>query len=142
MSTPEASLRSSTLFVPYPAHFLGDFVREAIRPIALVPIDAQEGVQLRALHFMVSEDIRPDPGNYWLLQNGKTVWGRYTGLGKEFSLSGGLTANIMYRLEYVDPVLLQRGDTLAVRLTPRGQPAPITGLSVAPEWGRLAARRV
>lgn len=124
-----------------PAIYLGDFTAERSVLIAIVPQDAEEGDQLRAIHLLVGETLEPDSANYWLLQLGVGATGQFKISAPEVSLAGGLTVNVVLTVPFNDPALFSRGARLMARLTPRGSPPPLVGLSMAPEWGILSSRK-
>lgn len=122
--------------------FLGDFSEDSTVPLCYVPEDSLDGAQMRALHVLARETIEPDRQNYWICQIGKLKAGSFTLLSAEQSFAGGFPGGVSIRIALEDPTLLTRGDMLALRLLSRGEPSPIVGLSVTPEWGILAARRL
>ena len=123
------------------AAFLGTFASEQIRLLAFVPTDATTAAQVRALHLLAGEALASDIHDYWIVQIGIIDGGKFTVITREIALTGGLPANVHRRFAIEDPVLLARGDVLALRVTPRGTPAPLAGLSAIPEWGILSTRR-
>ena len=123
------------------AVLLGDFVTDRIVLVAVVPVEAPTAEQVKALHFLAGEAHSPDRNNYWNLQAGVLVAGAFQVLGREVAFTDGFTVGRLKTVTYEPPLPLSRGDKLAVRLSPRGAPPPLIGLSVAPEWGVLSTRR-
>ena len=129
-----------TATLPFPAIFLGDFVAERSCLLALVPVDALDGGAIRAVHLLVGEDADLTSSDSWLLQIGKIETGTFRNIAPETPLNGLLVANVVRTVPFLDPVLVPRGDLVAARLSPRGNPPPIVGLSLALEWGSHASR--
>ena len=126
---------------PHPAIYCGDFTSEGVVLLAVIPQIAETGAQLSSLHILTRDRVSSDPQNYWLLQLGKISAGKFQLLGVELPFPGGFPKNVAQEKVFLDPVLLQRGDKLTLRVTPRGAPPPLTGLSVIPEWGIISSRR-
>lgn len=124
-----------------PGIALGDFVAERTSLVAIVPQDAQEGAQIRAIHVLAGETISTDERNYWVLQLGVLATGKFRLIAAETPFQGGFTANVATTIPYLDPALVSRGTLVAIRMTPRGDPPPLVGLSVVVEWGILGSRR-
>lgn len=127
--------------IDYSVH-LGDFMQERSVLLARVPDDAQVGAQVRALHMLTGEDAALTPLDSWVVQLGILMGGRFRLIAPEMVLSGALPAAVAQRLPLNDPALLARGDSLAMRLTPRGNPPPLAGVSIIVEWGVHASRRI
>lgn len=123
------------------AVYLGDFVEERSVLLARVPEDALVAAQVRALHFLVGEDAALTPLDYWIVQLGVIMGGQFRIITPEMPLNGQMPAAVLRRLPVEAPALLSRGTSLAVRLTPRGQPPPLAGASCIVEWGIQASRR-
>ena len=127
--------------IPNLAVFCGDFTAERTVLLGYVPLDAAEGAQVRAIHLLAGERLGPDSQNYWLAQLGRLSTGAFKILTPETSCDGGFTANVARSIQYPDPPLLSRGDMLALRMSPRGKPSTLVGLSAVVEWGVLSSRR-
>lgn len=125
----------------FPANLLGDFAAERTVLLGFVPEYANEAEQARGAHLLVGEDVSLTVTDGWLMQFGRISGGRFQSLGAGITLSGALNSNVARRLEFAEPVLLEKGDLFAVRMTPQGQPEPLAGASVAVEWGVHATRR-
>ena len=123
------------------AAYLGDFVAERAVLLARVPEEALEAAQVRAVHLLVGEDAPLDRNNSWLLQLGLQEAGKFKVISREVPLDGALRASVVRRIALEDPALLSRGDSLAIRLSPRGLPPPLSGVSIIVEWGVHASRR-
>jgi len=124
------------------AVFLGDFVEERTVLLRRIPEDAVDGARMRGLFAVVGEDATFGPSNHWLVQIGRFDDGKaFRSVTREFALDKTLVAGRLYRLDLPDPAIVSRGDILALRISPRGAPTPLVGLSVVPEWGPHASRR-
>lgn len=121
--------------------FCGDFATEGVVLLAMVPRDAETGEQVVGLHTLTKVAVYSDPQNYWLLQLGRIGTGVFSILGKEIPFRGGFRKNVSVENPFLDTILMERGDNLALRASPRGLPPPLVGLSVIVEWGILSARR-
>ena len=121
----------------HPGAFLGDFTAERAVLLGCVPLDALAGLQMRAIHLLAGEALAPDPQNFWVLQVGRVSTGTFEMLAPETSFAGGFAANVARTatVAFAQPVVYSRGDLVAVRLSPRGSPPPLVGLSAVPEWG-------
>lgn len=126
----------------WPANFLGDYTDERSVLLAYIQEQAAKGGQVAGVHVLVGEDLVVNNLDYWVMQLGRIVSGKFKLIGREIPIDGALSRNVVRRHELKDPLLLSRGDLLALRMSPRGQPAPIVGLSVALEWGIHATRGV
>ncbi len=124
----------------FPAIYLGDFAAQRIVPLALIPLDAASGGNVRAIRLVAGEDIQASGTDYWLLDVGILDAGALKLLAQR-PLVDGFSANVARTLTFTDPLLVSRGDMLACRLSPRGAPPPLSGLNAVVEWGSLSTNR-
>lgn len=118
--------------------FIGDVASVRTVIAAILPKRAKQSVYALALHVTIGSAVSANLSNYWLIQVGTVAdQGTFSPGFKELSLSGGLSAGILRRTAYDPPILLTQGNALVLRVTPRGAPVPLSGLSVAVEWGIL-----
>jgi hypothetical protein len=124
----------------FPAAFLGDFSTERSVLLGVIPDYADDGENIRAVHVLVGEDVSLNGQDYWVLQLGAIREGTFKAR-VEIQQKAKLTANVPRRFEIADPVLLAKGDKFTARLSPRGLPPQLVGLSIVIEWGVHASRR-
>ena len=124
-----------------PSVFLGDFAVERTVLLGVVPQDSPDGAQMRTFHLLVGETLAPDQNNFWIAQLGKLDTGTFERMSAPVSFQSGIVAQRLRSIPFLDPILLSRGDALALRVTPQGMPPPLVGLSVVPEYGIVASRR-
>jgi hypothetical protein len=124
-----------------PASYLGDFVSQRVVLIARVPEDAPEGAQVRAIHILVGEEVKLNANDYWLLQLGRISGGSFMVIAREVAFTGTLSPSVVRRVSVEDPALISRGESLAIRMSPRGLPPPLPGVSLVVEWGVHSSRR-
>jgi len=122
--------------------YLGDFTRERTVLLAHVPQDAVSGTHLRRIHFLVGETLEADLYDYWLLSIGLIEGsGSFRLLAPEQDLSRGLPVGIVRQTTLQDALPVPVNSLVALRVSPRGAPPPITGLSVVVEWGILSGTK-
>jgi len=119
---------------------LGDFSAERTVLIAAMPQESETGAQARGMFMLVGEDVSLTKLDHWAFQVGKVVGGKFQLVGREVAFDGPLSPLDVRRLEFSDPVLISRGEALAIRMSPRGLPSPLVGVSVIPDWGVLSTR--
>lgn len=124
----------------YPPAYIGDFSAERVAQLAFVPQEAASGTNVRSLRLVAGEDLVPDRHNYWLLEVGILDANGLRRLAQR-PLDDGFSAGVQRIVTFTDPILVPRGSTLACRLTPRGSPPPISGLSAVVEFGILSTNR-
>lgn len=128
--------------VTYPAMYLGDFTSERTVLLAMVPPEAPGSAFVRALHVLSGEGTASDVLNHWVLRLIAYTGSTARQAAKEVAFPQGFTTVPML-VPLRDPATVKKGDKLALTLTPRGAPSPVTGLCIIVEWGILStARRI
>lgn len=125
-----------------PAIPMGTFTSSRTVPIAFIPTDEKDGLQLRALSILIGEDQSNDPYNFWTVQVGRLVGTQFKALSAASSLSGGVVANRLTDLQLASPVPVSRGDIVAVRFTMTGLAPPLSSVSLVPWWDILSSSTV
>lgn len=121
--------------------FLGDFTTGGLRLLGVVPQDASEAAQVRAMHLLVHEALLPNAQDFWTFQLGRLdETGGFRLCAQEISFQKGLKNNSQTIVPFLDPVLYSRGDLVAAKLVTYGAPPILSGLSVVLEWGILSSR--
>jgi hypothetical protein len=123
---------------PAGALFIGDVYLETTALLAAIPAESLDGSALRALHVLAGEE-RSSPDGYWIMRVGTLSGGTFSVLS-ETQFPDGFPSTLR-RFQFETGLRHAPGEVLAVRLVPNGAPPPISGLSVAPEWGILGSRR-
>lgn len=117
--------------------FCGDISEDGvIRLLGLVPSEASNGYNIRAIRLHVSTDLAGGQ-DFWSLRLG-TIEGTTFTAQAEVDLSGGIKG--LRRWTFARDLRVPRGSTVALKAVKHGGPAAITGLSVILEYGILGAR--
>lgn len=123
-----------------PATFCGDFLTERIVLLASIPVEAESGFLVRAVHVLAGETILPDTHNQWVVDLGTLTGGVFTTL-RSLTFPGGFAAGEARRIDLSPSLPLERGALVAAKVYPTGGSTVLTGLCLALEVGLSGARR-
>ena len=120
------------------AVYIGDATATRTGQLATLPAKATAGASLRGFSVMAEASF-PSNTDFWLLRIGRAVGNSFESL-YEVSFQGGFPPHPV-EFDLGGGIPVSRGDVLLWRVIPQGDPEPLAGLSIVPDWGTLGARR-
>lgn len=123
-----------------PGQFLGDLQGGSQRMLLMVAPESRDGQVLRGLRIMSGLGAVLPSQEFFVLSIG-TLEGEQFQEQAQISLRDGLGSG-WARFDVVPPVRALPGVVVTLRVSERGQPAPLPEVSVIAECGTLANRRV
>lgn len=116
----------------------GDFTVERTVLIGAIAPEDESGLLLRTIWFL-ADPLRGDAANYWILTIGRFAVGAFK-TERSIPFPDGFPVGPVSKT-MTPAIRFSRGDVLALRATPTGSSAaPLTGLSIIPEYARSGSR--